>query len=180
METGGRRWERMQSMSAPVRPAASMPRACRRATMVLFTSPPYTIVTTSSISASVTRRPFTIFVSMPSFAAMAVALRPPPCTRIFLPSMLRKSLSSWRSCASSSTTAPPTLMMKRLSPCPSLKDALSLPLSLGRGADSFSDCGNSLLLEYILLILSIKSFYSPPSQGGAGGWVFSPLPNGRG
>ena len=48
------------------------------ATTFLLTRPPYTIVTTSSMSASVIRRPFTIFVSIPSCAATLVARRPPP------------------------------------------------------------------------------------------------------
>lgn len=42
---------------------------------------PYTMVTTFSVSASVMRRPFTILLSIPSWAASFVAERPPPCTK---------------------------------------------------------------------------------------------------
>ena len=111
MGLGCRLCDRMMSRSAPVSPIALMFRACNCATMLLFTNPPYTIVTTFSISASVTLRPSTILVSMPSWAAICVALRPPPCTSSLLPGMLAKSFSSRSSESCSSTIFPPTLMI---------------------------------------------------------------------
>ena len=106
----GRLWERIISMSAPVSPRALTPFACNCATMFLFTSPPYTMVTTESISASVILRPPTMRLSMPSCAATFVARLPPPCTSIFLPSIEAKLSSSWASCSESSTIAPPTFI----------------------------------------------------------------------
>ena len=66
------------------------------------------MVTTSSMSASVMRRPFTILLSMPRAAATLVARRPPPCTNTFLPGMAAKSFKSCASFSLSSTMAPPT------------------------------------------------------------------------
>src|SRR5690554_70899 len=105
----------MMFMSAPVIPKALTPRACKPATMFLFTSPPYTIVTTCNISASVTLRPSTIWVSTPNRAAMAVADRPPPCTNRRGPFMTAKSFSRRASVSASSTTLPPTFT--RVSVC---------------------------------------------------------------
>ena len=79
--------------------------------MFLLTSPPYTMVTTFSMSASVTRRPLIIWLSIPNWAATLVAERPPPCTSILWPSTAVKAVSSWQSESSSSTILPPTLMM---------------------------------------------------------------------
>ena len=106
----GRLCDRITFMSAPVRPSALMPQACKRATMFLFTKPPYTIVTTRNISSSVTRRPPIMVLSIPNCDATFVAERPPPCTSTFAPSMALKSLSSCWSVSSSSTILPPTLI----------------------------------------------------------------------
>ena len=97
-------------MSAPVSPSAFTPKACSPATTCLLTSPPYTIVTTRSMSASVMRRPFTMRLSMPRRAARAVAERPPPCTSTLCPAICAKSARSCRNEASSSTILPPTLI----------------------------------------------------------------------
>ena len=111
----GRLWLWMTSMSAPVNPSAFTPLACNLATRFLLTKPPYTIVTTSSMSASVMRRPFTILLSMPRAAATFVARRPPPCTKTFLPGMAAKSFKSCANFSLSSTMAPPTFTTVTLS-----------------------------------------------------------------
>jgi hypothetical protein len=70
----------MRPPSTPLKPIAGMPSARHTATMRVLISPFSTIVDTSSVAASVTRRPSTICVERPRRFDSAVDCGPPPCT----------------------------------------------------------------------------------------------------
>ena len=68
--------------SAPVNPIARPPAALMAATNRVLMDPASTETTISSVSGSVTRRPSTWRLGMPTCASDASISRPPPCTTI--------------------------------------------------------------------------------------------------
>src|SRR5690606_32934397 len=106
-----RAWIRQPSL--PVRPTALPPAALIIMTMSCCTWPPSTHSTTSMVSASVTRMPWTKVPSLPMRLSAALICGPPPCTTTGL---MPTSLSSTTSCAklrcrcSSVMALPPYLM----------------------------------------------------------------------
>ena len=78
--TGGRLLALIRPPSTPLMPIAGMPSARQTATIRVLISPFSTIVETSSVCASVTRRPSTICVASPKRFDNCVDCGPPPCT----------------------------------------------------------------------------------------------------
>ena len=66
--------------SVPARPNASGPKPLRAVTMSALTLPISTIWATSRVSASVTRRPSTNSLALPSLSNHSPICGPPPCT----------------------------------------------------------------------------------------------------
>ena len=81
--------------SSPEMPTALPPWRAMRLTISLFTLPTSTILATSMVASSVTRRPSTNFGSMPSRAMCLLISGPPPCTTTgFMPTRRSSTMSS--------------------------------------------------------------------------------------
>src|SRR3954469_13079576 len=99
--------------SSPQRPTAGWPWRLSRSTMSLLTLPTRTIFATSTVSASLTRRPPTNWTGRPRGSMKLVISGPPPCTTIgLIPTYFRRTTSRANSSrsAGSSIAAPPYLM----------------------------------------------------------------------
>src|SRR3954452_17778269 len=108
-----RRETRRRPPSSPLRPIADCPWRFRRRTMSLLTLPTSTILATSTVAASLTRRPPTNSTGRSRRSMYAVISGPPPCTTTgSSPTYFRSTTSRAKSSRrpGSSIAAPPYLM----------------------------------------------------------------------
>ena len=104
--------------SMPHRPMARPPLRVTRSTKLLFTFPASTICTISTVSRSVTRKPSTKLLFLPTRWSISVISGPPPCTSTTLmPIALRSTMSPITASFSSSLiiALPPYLITMVLS-----------------------------------------------------------------
>ena len=108
---GGRFTALIVSALAPCSPTGFAPAATSAEHRSTFTFPATVIFITSSVSASVMRRPATICGVCPSFFCSSVACGPPPCTTTTCRPAARISATSAAIAAMCSpwTTSPPSL-----------------------------------------------------------------------
>ena len=113
--TGGRLWALMRPASTPLMPTAGRCRSRQAARIRVLTVPFSTMVVTSRVCLSVTRRPPTIRVGTPSALASSVDWGPPPCTSTTrMPTWCSSATCSSRCRVASSEvkTSPPALRTK--------------------------------------------------------------------